>query len=157
MSMTATGGDDTYRLLPYPFDHDELKNAACDKIFLGSFDTTINHLMLHKVGMKSFYGQAFLPDVCERSPEMLPYTRTYFEELIQTGTIRQFTPSPASSFFAARRCFPERSSAAASIRSLICSIPGGMGIRRCSLGNMSFCRRRKRGATRLCCWRAARS
>ena len=33
------------RLLPYLFDHDELKNAVTDKVFLGFSDTTINHLM----------------------------------------------------------------------------------------------------------------
>ena len=93
MIMTAIGGDDTYRLLPYLFGNDELKQAACGKIFLGFSDTTINHLMLHKVGMRSFYGQAFLPDVCELGREMLPYTRRYFEELITTGTIREITPS----------------------------------------------------------------
>ena len=94
MILCAIGGDDTYRLLPYLFDHDELKNAVTDKVFLGFSDTTINHLMLHKVGLKTFYGQAFLPDVCELGPEMLPYTRKYFEELIRTGQIREITPSP---------------------------------------------------------------
>ena len=45
-------------------------------------DTTINHFMLHKVGLNTFYGQSFLADVCELGPEMLPYSRRYFEELI---------------------------------------------------------------------------
>lgn len=45
MILCAIGGDDTYRLLPYLFDHDELKNAVTDKVFLGFSDTTINHLM----------------------------------------------------------------------------------------------------------------
>lgn len=94
MILCAIGGDDTYRLLPYLFEHDELKNAVTDKVFLGFSDTTINHLMLHKVGLKTFYGQAFFPDVCELGPEMLLYTRQYFEELIHTGTIREITPSP---------------------------------------------------------------
>ena len=49
--------------------------------------------MLHKAGMKSFYGQAFLPDICELSTDMLPYTRKYFEELIATGTIKEIRPS----------------------------------------------------------------
>ena len=92
--LCAIGGDDTYRLLPYLFDHDELKNAVTDKVFLGFSDTTINHLMLHKVGLPTFYGQAFFPDVCELGPEMLPYTRTYFEELLRTGQIQEITPSP---------------------------------------------------------------
>ena len=94
MILCAIGGDDTYRLLPYLFDHDELKDAVTDKVFLGFSDTTINHLMLHKVGLRSFYGQAFLPDVCELGPEMHPYTRQYFEELVTTGHIRTITPSP---------------------------------------------------------------
>lgn len=94
MILCAIGGDDTYRLLPYLFDHDELKNAVTNKVFLGFSDTTINHLMLHKVGLRTFYGQAFFPDVCELGPEMLPYTRTHFEELLRTGQIRKITPSP---------------------------------------------------------------
>ncbi len=93
MILCAIGGDDTYRLLPYLFGNHELENAVTDKVFLGFSDTTINHLMLHKAGLKTFYGQAFLPDVCELAPEMHPYTRKYFEELIATGGIREITPS----------------------------------------------------------------
>ena len=74
MILCAIGGDDTYRLLPYLFDHGELAGAATEKVFLGFSDTTINHFMLHKVGLCSFYGQAFLPDICELGPEMHPYT-----------------------------------------------------------------------------------
>ena len=59
MILCAIGGDDTYRLLPYLFDHNELADAVTDKVFLGFSDTTINHLMLHKVGLRTFYGQAF--------------------------------------------------------------------------------------------------
>ena len=40
---------DTFRLLPYLFDHDELREAVSQKVFLGFSDTTINHFMLHKV------------------------------------------------------------------------------------------------------------
>ena len=93
MILCAIGGDDTYRLLPYLFENNELADAVTDKVFLGFSDTTINHFMLHKVGLRSFYGQAFLPDICELSSEMLPYTRKYFEELISTETIREITPS----------------------------------------------------------------
>ena len=93
MILCAIGGDDTYRLLPYLFDCNELAEAVTDKVFLGFSDTTINHLMLHKVGLNTFYGQAFLPDICELSPEMHPYTRKYFEELVFTGTIKEITPS----------------------------------------------------------------
>lgn len=93
MILCAIGGDDTYRLLPYLFEHNELKDAVNDKVFLGFSDTTINHFMLHKVGLKTFYGQAFLPDICELSSKMLPYTYKYFKELISTKTILQISPS----------------------------------------------------------------
>lgn len=91
--LCAIGGDDTYRLLPYLFDEDRLEKAACRKPFLGFSDSTVNHFMLHKVGLPTFYGQSFLSDVCEMDKEMLPYTRRYFEELLRTGTVRQVTPS----------------------------------------------------------------
>lgn len=91
--LCAIGGDDTYRLLPYLFDEGRLEKAACRKPFLGFSDSTVNHFMLHKVGLPTFYGQSFLSDVCEMDTEMLPYTRRYFEELLRTGAIRQVEPS----------------------------------------------------------------
>lgn len=101
MILCAIGGDDTYRLLPYLFENDELKKAVAQnaasgkkKIFLGYSDTTFNHFMLHKAGLNTFYGQAFLPDVCELENDMLQYSRKYFTELITTGTIKEIKPSP---------------------------------------------------------------
>lgn len=93
MIIAAIGGDDTYRLLPFLFENDELKKVINNKIFLGFSDTTINHLMLHKAGLNTFYGQAFLPDVCEFEPNMLPYSAGFFEELIHTGRINEIRPS----------------------------------------------------------------
>ncbi len=94
MILCAIGGDDTYRLLPYLFEHGELAKTVTNKVFLGFSDTTINHLMLHKVGLPTFYGQAFIPDVCELDTEMLPYTERYFDQLIATGAIAEIVPSP---------------------------------------------------------------
>ena len=93
MILCAIGGEDTYRLLPYLFENDELKNVVKQKIFLGFSDTTVNHFMLNKLGIKTFYGQAFLTDVCELSSEILPYTKKYFEELITIGKIKEIRPS----------------------------------------------------------------
>lgn len=93
MIFCAIGGDDTFRLLPYLFDHNELRDAVSQKVFLGFSDTTINHFMLHKLGIRTFYGQSFLADVCELASEMLPYSRKYFEELISTGRIHEVVPS----------------------------------------------------------------
>ena len=91
--LCAIGGDDTYRLLPFLFEEGRLEKAARQKPFLGFSDSTVNHFMLHKAGIFTFYGQAFLSDVCEMDREMLPYTRRYFEELLRTGTIRQVKPA----------------------------------------------------------------
>lgn len=93
MILCAIGGDDTYRLLPYLFEHNVLKSALKNKVFLGFSDTTMNHLMLHKLGLNTFYGQSFLADVCELDREMLPYSMVYFSELIRTGMIAKVTPS----------------------------------------------------------------
>ena len=53
----------------------------------------MNHLMLHKLGIKTFYGQSFFADICELDKEMLPYSRHYFKELIETGKISEIRPS----------------------------------------------------------------
>lgn len=106
MILCAIGGDDTYRLLPYLFEHDELKSAINDKVFLGFSDTTINHFMLHKLGVKTFYGQSFLPDICELENDMLPYSRMFFEELISTEMIKEIRPSDI--WYDERKEFDER-------------------------------------------------
>ena len=93
MILCAIGGDDTYRLLPYLFDNDELKKVVNDKIFLGFSDTTMNHFMLHKLGINTFYGQCFMADICELEDNMLPYTEKFFKELITTGKIKEVRPS----------------------------------------------------------------
>jgi len=96
MIFCAIGGDDTYRLLPYLFDNGELEaavKASKSKLFLGFSDTTVNHFMLRKVGMNTFYGQSFLSDTCELDREMLPYTESFFRELIETGTVHAVRPS----------------------------------------------------------------
>ena len=49
--------------------------------------------MLNNLGIKTFYGQAFLTDICELDKKMLPYSQAYFEELIKTGTIKEIHPS----------------------------------------------------------------
>ena len=55
--FSAIGGDDTIRILPY-IDFDALRNNP--KVFMGYSDTTINHFMLHKAGLVSFYGPSVM-------------------------------------------------------------------------------------------------
>ena len=107
MILCAIGGDDTYRLLPYLFGNNELEKVAKQKIFLGFSDTTMNHFMLNKVGIKTFYGQAFLPDICELSNEILPYSKHFFEELINNGRIKEIYPSDV--WYNEREDFSEKS------------------------------------------------
>lgn len=94
--LCAIGGTDGFKLAPYLFENNELAEAvtAHPKLFLGFSDTTVHHLMLAKCGLRSFYGQAFLPDIAEHDSEMLPYTRSAFEELFLHGMIRGIKPSP---------------------------------------------------------------
>lgn len=106
MILCAIGGEDTYRLAPYLFEGDKLKNIVKQKLFLGFSDSTINHFMLNKLGIKTFYGQAFLPDVCELSDNMLAYTEKYFLELIKTGKIKEIHPSEV--WYEAREDFSEK-------------------------------------------------
>lgn len=93
MILCAIGGDDTYRLLPYLFENDDLVKYGKEKIFLGFSDSTMNHLMFYKAGFRSFYGQSFLADICEIDNDIYPYTKQYFIELITTGRISEIRPS----------------------------------------------------------------
>nr|WP_241673593.1 MULTISPECIES: hypothetical protein [unclassified Finegoldia] len=62
--------------------------------------------MLNKFGIRTFYGKAFLPDVCELSANMLAYTEKYFLELIKTGKINEIHPSEV--WYEAREDFSEK-------------------------------------------------
>ena len=55
--ISAIGGDDTIRLLPY-IDFDIIHRNP--KIFTGFSDTTINHFMLYKAGLVSYYGPCIM-------------------------------------------------------------------------------------------------
>lgn len=80
MIITAIGGNDTYRTIPYLIEDNEFVKAVKEnkKIFTGFSDTTINHLMLNKLGLSTFYGPAFLVDIAELDNDMLSYTKSYF-------------------------------------------------------------------------------
>ncbi len=84
--IAAIGGNDAYMTIPYLMEDDEFKQAVINnpKIFVGFSDTTINHLMLNKLGLTTFYGPSLLVDLAELDTEMLPYTKKYFMEFFQT-------------------------------------------------------------------------
>ena len=79
--VTAIGGIDTYRTFEYLMEDEEFISAVKNdpKIFTGFSDTTNNHMMLHKLGLSTFYGPCLLVDLAELDEEMLPYTKESFE------------------------------------------------------------------------------
>jgi muramoyltetrapeptide carboxypeptidase LdcA involved in peptidoglycan recycling len=93
--ITAVGGDDTFRTLPFLLDDEEFKTTvlANPKIFMGSSDTTINHLMFQKLGLNTFYGHSFLPVFGELEDEMLPYSKEAFEMLFTNQEETEILPS----------------------------------------------------------------
>jgi len=94
--ITAIGGVDTYKLIPYLMEDEEFKNAVINnpKIFTGFSDTTNNHLMLNKLGLSTFYGPCLLVDLAELDSDMLPYTKEYFEKYFLNESGYEITSSP---------------------------------------------------------------
>ena len=94
--ICAIGGDDIYRTIPYLMEDKEFINAVKThpKVFMGFSDTTNNHLMFYKLGLQTFYGQAFLTDLAELDTEMIPYTKKYFEKLFMDSHTYEITSSP---------------------------------------------------------------
>jgi len=78
--IAAIGGDDTYRLLPYLMEDPEFVSQVQQhpKLFTGFSDTTVNHLMFHRLGMVSFYGPNYINDLSEMADNMLAYTKQAF-------------------------------------------------------------------------------
>lgn len=60
--ISAIGGNDTIRLLPY-IDFGVLRNNP--KIFTGFSDTTSNHFMMYKAGLISYYGASLMTNFAE--------------------------------------------------------------------------------------------
>ena len=76
--ICAIGGDDTVRILPY-VNFDIIKNNP--KIFMGYSDTTINHLMMYKAGLVSYYGPSVMCEFGEyvRMPD---YTKNAVKNIL---------------------------------------------------------------------------
>ena len=56
MVITAIGGDDTYKTIPYLMEDKKFLETVKNnpKIFIGFSDTTVNHLMFNKIGITYF-------------------------------------------------------------------------------------------------------
>ena len=94
--ITAIGGNDTFKLIPYLMEDEEFKQAVKEnpKIFTGYSDTTNNHLMLNKLGLSTFYGPCLLVDIAELDNDMLPYTKEYFEKYFMNENGFEIKSSP---------------------------------------------------------------
>lgn len=68
--FSTVGGDEAIRLLPY-VDLEVIRKNP--KIFLGYSDTTVNHFMCLKAGLRSFYGPAVMTAFAE-NVEMHSYS-----------------------------------------------------------------------------------
>ncbi len=74
----AIGGDDTVRTLPY-VDLDVIRDHP--KIFMGYSDSTINHFMMNKAGLISFYGPSVMCEFGEYV-KMFDYTRDAVQKIL---------------------------------------------------------------------------
>lgn len=93
--ICAIGGDDTYRLLPYLMEDAAFIQAVENrpKLFAGFSDTTVNHLMLYKLGLSTVYGPNFICDLGEIAEQMLPYSRMAFESYLEGKEYREIRSS----------------------------------------------------------------
>lgn len=78
----AIGGDDAIRLLPY-IDYEVIKNNP--KIFLGYSDSTVNHFMMNKAGIVSFYGPSIMCEFGEYV-KMFDYTKEAVKNILFTDS-----------------------------------------------------------------------
>ena len=94
--ITAIGGIDTFRTFPYLMEDEEFISAVREhpKIFLGFSDSTNNHLMFYRLGLQTFYGQSFLPDIAELSADMLSYSKEQFASCFAPYHGRRIMPAP---------------------------------------------------------------
>lgn len=94
--ITAIGGNDTYKLIPYLMEDEKFKEAVRKhpKIFSGFSDTTNNHFLFSHLGLETFYGPCFLVDIAELDTEMLPYTKEYFEKYFKSEHSFEIKSSP---------------------------------------------------------------
>ncbi|MCH3974900.1 MULTISPECIES: S66 family peptidase [Bifidobacterium] len=76
--ISMIGGDDTIRLLPF-IDFDILQKNP--KVFMGYSDTTVNHFMMYKAGITSFYGPCVFAEFAENG-SMHSYTKEYLKKVL---------------------------------------------------------------------------
>ncbi|MGO4928664.1 S66 family peptidase [Fundicoccus sp. Sow4_F4] len=105
--LCAIGGEDTFKLAPYLLSEEsQAVIREHPKFFMGYSDTTINHLMLNKLGVPSFYGLSFLTCFAELGETMLAYSAEAFSQVF---TKEAFVYQPSERWFEERMDFSEQS------------------------------------------------
>ncbi|RZK17996.1 MAG: LD-carboxypeptidase [Hymenobacter sp.] len=88
--ISAIGGDDSCRILPY-VDSEVIRRNP--KIFLGFSDSTITHLLCLKAGLTSFYGTSLLVGFAENGG-ILPYQIADIQRtLFSTDVVGEVPPN----------------------------------------------------------------
>ena len=107
--ICAIGGEDTFLTWPYLWEDSEFRTLVQQnpKIFTGFSDSTVNHLLFYKLGLTSYYGPAFLTDLAELGPEMLPYSLKNFQRFLGINT--QAAIASSSVWYRERSDFSEQS------------------------------------------------
>ena len=74
--ISAIGGDDSIRMLPY-IDFDVIKQNP--KIYLGYSDSTITHFLCLKAGLRSYYGPSVMAGFAENY-QLIPFMQNSIEK-----------------------------------------------------------------------------
>lgn len=101
----AIGGDDTFKIAPHILNDEAQKIIKQNpKFFIGYSDSTIDHLMLYKLGINTFYGLSFLTCFAELGNEMLEYSKKSFENIFTSDDFEYF---PSKVWYEEREDFSE--------------------------------------------------
>jgi len=92
----AIGGIDTFRLAPYLLNDPEFVTAVKThpKLFTGFSDTTVDHLMLYRLGITTYYGPNVINDLAELATDLLPYTKRTLEHYLENTATTPIASSP---------------------------------------------------------------
>lgn len=87
--ISAIGGDDSVRILPY-IDYDVIHNNP--KIFMGYSDTTVTHFIMNKAGVVSYYGPCIMKEFAEYG-RIFDYTERAVKNILFSETKGYEVPS----------------------------------------------------------------
>lgn len=103
--ICAIGGEETFRTAPYLMTEENMEIIRNNpKFFMGYSDTTVNHLMLYRIGINTFYGLSFLTCFAELGKDMLPYSKNSFMNIF---TEENFVYRPSRVWYEERTSFSE--------------------------------------------------